>query len=74
MLQKYLIVLVVICVLRGFAENVNRPGSAGGSISGTVVDFKNAIVPGATVALQCHTPAGRSPLSPTAPALSSLAT
>jgi len=56
MLQKYLIVLLTICAFRGFAENVNRPGSAGGSISGTVVDFNNAIVPGATVTLQCQAP------------------
>ena len=56
MLQRYLIVLLFFCALRGFAENTNGPGSGVGTISGTVVDTNNAIVPGATVVLQCPSP------------------
>jgi hypothetical protein len=56
MSRKYLIVLLFIWVLRGFAENADRPSSAGGSIAGTVVDLNEAIVPGATVALKCQAP------------------
>jgi hypothetical protein len=55
MLQKYLIVLLFFCALRGFAENTNGPGSVG-TISGTVVDVSDAIVPGATVTLRCQCP------------------
>jgi hypothetical protein len=56
MLQKYLLVLLFFCALRGFAENTNGPGSVVGTISGTVVDVNDAIVPGATVVLQCQSP------------------
>jgi len=54
--RKRLIVLFLVCALRGFAEDVNLPGSAGGHISGTVVDGNDAIVPGATVLLRCQSP------------------
>lgn len=54
--RKYLIVLFFICVLRGFAEDANRPETIHGSISGTVLDANDAIVPGATVALMCQSP------------------
>ena len=54
--RKYLIVLFFICVLRSFAEDANRPASLIGSISGTVLDVNDAIVPGATVVLQCQNP------------------
>jgi hypothetical protein len=53
---KYLIILLSLCALRGFAENTKGPGSAVGTISGTVVDVNDAIVPGATVALRCQYP------------------
>jgi hypothetical protein len=56
MLQKYLIVLLCFCALRGFAENTNGPGPVVGTISGTVVDVNDAIVSGATVVLQCSSP------------------
>jgi len=56
MLQKYLIVLLFFCALRGFAENTNEPGCVVGTISGTVVDVNDAIVPGATVILRCRCP------------------
>lgn len=55
-MRKYLILLLFVCVLRGFAEDVNRPDSAGGSINGTIVDVNDGVVPGATVALQCQSP------------------
>lgn len=54
--RKYLIALLFICVLRGFAEDANRPESGLGSIRGTVLDINEAIVPGATVALRCQSP------------------
>src|ERR1700757_5366374 len=56
MLQKYLIVLLFFCTLRGFAENANGPSSVVGTISGPVVDGNDAIVPGAPVVLQCSSP------------------
>ena len=56
MLPDFLIVLVFFCALRGFAENTKGPGSAVGTISGTVVDVNDAIVPGATVTLRCQCP------------------
>jgi hypothetical protein len=56
MSRKYLFVLLILCVFRGFAEDANRPASANGTISGTVVDINDAIVPGATVALRCQSP------------------
>src|SRR5262249_46398654 len=55
MSRKYLIVLLLICTVRGFADNAGGP-TTGGSISGTVVDVNNAIVPGATVVLRCLSP------------------
>jgi hypothetical protein len=54
--RKYLIILFFICILRGFAEDANRPERTHGSISGTVLDVNDAIVPGATVALMCQSP------------------
>ena len=56
MLRKYLVVLFFICAFRGFAENVDRPESGRGSISGTVLDINDGVVPGATVVLECHNP------------------
>jgi hypothetical protein len=56
MLQKHLIVLLFLCALRGFAEDRNGPRSVVGTIGGTVVDFNDAIVPGATVTLRCQCP------------------
>jgi hypothetical protein len=56
MLRKCLIVLSFVCALRGFAEDTARPEPATGSISGTVVDVNDGIVPGATVVLQCQSP------------------
>jgi hypothetical protein len=54
--RKYLLVVLFICVLRGFAENGDRPESGRGSISGTVLDINDGVVPGATVVLECHNP------------------
>lgn len=54
--RKYLIALLFVFVLRGFAEDANRPESTQGSISGTVLDVNDTIVPGATVALRCQSP------------------
>lgn len=54
--RKYLIVLFFICVFRSFAEDAHRPGSLIGSISGTVLDVNDSIVPEATVVLQCQSP------------------
>ncbi|UWZ85187.1 carboxypeptidase-like regulatory domain-containing protein [Occallatibacter riparius] len=55
--RKFLLVCLLVCTLRGFAEKGNRPGSAvSGSISGTVVDVNDGIVPGATVVLHCESP------------------
>jgi len=54
MLPDLLIVLVFFCALRGFAENTNGPGSAIDTISSTVVDVNDAIVPGATVTFRCQ--------------------
>ena len=54
--RKYLVALLFICALRGFAESADRPESNIGSISGTVIDANGAIVPGATVVLRCESP------------------
>jgi len=56
MLRKYLIAALFISGLSGFAENVDRPESGRGSISGTVLDTNAGVVPGATVVLQCQSP------------------
>jgi hypothetical protein len=53
--RKYLLVLLFVFVLRAFAEDA-APRSAGGSISGTVVDANGGIVPGASVVLRCQNP------------------
>ena len=55
-MRKYLVALLFICTLRGFAEPGERPTPEGGNISGTVVDINDAIVPGATVVLRCQSP------------------
>ena len=54
--RKFLIALLFVFVLRGFAEDADRPESNQGIISGTVLDVNDAIVPGATVALRCQSP------------------
>ena len=54
--RKYLVALLFICALRGFAESTDRPKSSIGSISGTVIDVNGAIVPEATVVLRCKSP------------------
>ena len=54
--RMYLIALLLVCALRSFAEDANRPRSNHGTISGTVVDVNDAVVPGATVALRCQNP------------------
>lgn len=57
MSRKCLMILaLLICAFRCFAEDADRPIPAAGTISGTVVDLNNAIVPGATVMLRCQTP------------------
>lgn len=56
MLRKYLIVVLVIWAFRGVAEDVSRPVANSGTISGTVVDVNDGVVPGATVVLGCHNP------------------
>ena len=56
MLRKYLIVVLFIWALRGLAEDVSRPDTNGGTISGTVVDVNDGVVPGATVVLKCQNP------------------
>jgi hypothetical protein len=56
MLRSYLIVVLFVCGVSGFAESDPRPESAGGSISGAVVDANDGVVPGATVVLECHSP------------------
>ena len=54
--SKYLFALLLLGSLSAFAENVDRPGSGRGSISGTVLDIHDAVVPGATVVLECQSP------------------
>jgi len=51
--RKYLIALLFICSLRGFAESAERLKSGIGGISGTVMDVNGAIIPEATVVLRC---------------------
>ena len=59
MLRKCLILVLFIWTLRGLAEDVSRPDPSGGTISGTVVDVNDGVVPGATVVLECHNPCKR---------------
>jgi hypothetical protein len=54
--RKYLVALLFICALKGFAESAERLKSGIGSISGTVMDVNGAIVPEATVVLRCESP------------------
>ena len=54
--RKYFFVVLLICVLRGVAENADRPEPGGGSITGTVVDVNDGVVSGATVVLRCQNP------------------
>jgi hypothetical protein len=56
MLRNYLLAVLFICALKGFAEDANRPESVRGSISGTVLDINDGVVPGATVVLECQNP------------------
>ena len=56
MLKKYLLLLSMIGSLSAFAETVARPESGRGSISGTVLDLNDAVVPGAKVVLECQSP------------------
>ena len=56
MLSKYLIAVFLISGLSGFAEDIDRPESGRGSISGTVLDTNAGVVPGATVVLECQSP------------------
>lgn len=53
---KFTIVLFLICTVHSLAASTSEPDTAGGIISGTVVDVDNAIVPGATVVLRCESP------------------
>ena len=54
MLRRSLIVLLFVCALGGCPENANRlkPVVRSGSISATLVDLNDGIVPGATVVLE----------------------
>lgn len=56
MLRRYLPVLLLLCALQSVAEDVTRPESGQGSISGTVLDVNDGIVPGASVVLRCQHP------------------
>jgi hypothetical protein len=56
MLRKFLFIALFIWAVRGIAEKADRSETHGGSISGTVVDINDGIVPGATVVLRCLPP------------------
>lgn len=53
MSREYLLVVLLVCAVIGFAESVARPDLTNGSITGTVVDVNDGVVPGATVVLEC---------------------
>lgn len=54
--RKYLIILLLACVLRGFSEDAAPPGLGTGIISGTVLDANGGVVPGAAIVLRCESP------------------
>ena len=56
MMQKCLLLICLTTVLPAMAQDIAAPDPQIGSISGTVLDVNDGIVPGALVTLQCPSP------------------
>jgi hypothetical protein len=56
MYWKYLLLICLMTVMPAMAEDIASPGVLFGSISGTVLDVNDGLVPGALVTLQCSSP------------------
>jgi hypothetical protein len=56
MLRKCLLLIWLAAALSAMAQNIAAPNPQLGSISGTVIDVNDDLVPGATVTLQCPSP------------------